>query len=472
MGDRAARAHPLDGSLADCASEIRAGRVSPVELAEAALDRCAKLGPVLGCFVTFTPDRALADARKAEEDLRHARHRGPLHGIPFGLKDNIDTAGIRTTWGSDLYAQRVPERDATVVSRLASAGGVLVGKLALTELAMGVSDPHSSISDACRNPWSTAHWAGGSSGGPAAAVAARLVPFALGTDTTGSLLVPAAFCGVTGHRPTYGVLSRAGVLPYAFSLDRVGVLARSALDCATVLSCLAGRDPADASSVDAPFGLPAVEPARARGLRAAVLDLLPGDPAPPEISVLYDEALAVLREAGIELQRAVLPQLPFGDVLHVIMEAEAEIAFDDAIASGGISELRDPFHRGRPWTSLEGRPSDYVRAQVVRAELQRAMREFLREFDLVISPNGTRPPLVDERLRATVGGDPMNVAGTLLGLPATAVPIGNAGPRRLPVSLTVTGRPLEDARVLAAAASYQSRTTWHLQRPPLAHASG
>jgi aspartyl-tRNA(Asn)/glutamyl-tRNA(Gln) amidotransferase subunit A len=457
-------ADALDRSLLECAALIHARRLSPVALAEASLERIQRVGSRLACFVTVTPDVALREAQAAEDDLRRGHYRGPLHGIPFGLKDNIDTKGIGTTWGSRLYANRVPNDDAVVVQRLRRAGAVLVGKLALTELAMGVSDAHSSISGACRNPWDTSRWAGGSSSGPAAAVAARLVGFAVGSATNGSIVGPAILCGVPAFRPTYGAVPRTGVLPFAFSLDKIGPFARTAQDCAAVLASVAGRDPRDPSSVRPPPGLHDVHASSVGQLRAAVLE--PPPDASLDVQVLYQGALRVLGDAGVRLEQGSLPDLPWQSVASVITEAEADVAFDDLVRSGHAPELADPFHRGKGWYSLPGRPSDYVRAQVIRAEMQRAMRDFFARYDLVVSVPSAIPPLVDEPIPAT-GGEPMTTVGNLLGLPAAAVPMGFTPPGKLPAGFIMTGPAMADARVLATAALYQSRTTWHLERPPI-----
>jgi aspartyl-tRNA(Asn)/glutamyl-tRNA(Gln) amidotransferase subunit A len=455
----------LDVPLLECARGIHGGAVSPVALAEAALERIERVGPTLNCFVTITADVALREAREAERELRRGRHLGPLHGIPYGLKDNIDTAGIRTTWGARPYADRVPERDATVVERLRSAGAVHVGKLALTELAGGFNPrwAHASINGACRNPWDRSRSAGGSSSGAAAAVAARLVFFALGTESLGSLMNPAAYCGVTALRPTYGAVSKHGVLPFAHTLDKVGPMCRTALDCGAVLASLAVPDPLDPVSIPSPPGLHHVDPAAAVGLRAAALDLPTTFPVPPEIDVFYEEAIDAFRAAGIRVEPAAIPALPWREVGDLIAMAETELAFEDLIRSGRTRELVDP---NRP-REVPGSAADYVRAMAVRGEMQRQMHEFFRKYDLILSANNPiLPPPLDQPIPA-MGGDAMRYAGNLLGLPAAAVPIGFAQPGKLPVGLSIVGRPMEDARVLAAAALYQSRTRWHLEHPPV-----
>jgi aspartyl-tRNA(Asn)/glutamyl-tRNA(Gln) amidotransferase subunit A len=283
----------------------------------------------------------------------------------------------------------------------------------------------------------------------------------------GSIVGPSVMCGLTALRPTYGVVSRAGVLPYAFSFDKAGPLCRTAQDCAAVVACLAGHDPADASTVAAPHGLAEVSPHSAIGLRAAVMDFPDGVPVPLELQVYFGQALDVLTAAGVKVERAALPDLPWQDVAHVIVEAEGDVAFEDLVRSGHAPDLEDPLHHGKPWYSLPGRPSDYVRAQTIRAHMQRVMmRDFFKAYDLVISAYPALAPPVDEPL-PQVGGDLLNIAGNVLGLPVVTVPMGFAPPGKLPVGFVIAGRPMEDAKVLAAAALFQSRTWWHRERPPI-----
>ncbi len=456
----------LDLPLLEMAHAIRSRSVTSAALTEAALTRIARIGPALNCFVTVVPDVAREAARSADRELREGVHRGPLHGIPCALKDNIDTAGIRTTWGAIPYANRVPAEDATVVRHLKGAGAVIVGKLSLTEFAMG-GPPQAALNGPCRNPWDTSRWTGGSSSGPAAAVSARLVAFALGTDTMGSLLNPAAFCGVTAFRPTYGSVSRAGVLPLAFTLDKVGPMCRTALDCAQVLAVIAGRDPQDPAVVHLPAGIVPVRPGAAAALRVGVLRVPPYSPVRQDVVRFYDDALATLASAGLALGPAAVEDLPWAEVAAVIVGAEVEVALEDLIRSGAIRERADPALRGRDFPVLEGRPSDYVKAMAIRAEMQEAVQHMFRDFDLLVWPNSpVLPPRLDEPV-GPLGGNRMRVASSLAGLPTAAVPMGFVEPEHLPMGLAIAGPPFEDARVLDAAALYQSKTRFHLARPPI-----
>ena len=394
-----------------------------------------------------------------------------MHGVPYGLKDLLDTSGIRTTFGAAPFADRVPERDATVARRLAEAGAVLLGKLSMIELAGGLEyhTGEAALNGPCRTPWDLARWAGGSSSGSGAAVAAGLVPFAIGSETWGSITCPAAFCGVTGLRPTYGVLSRAGAMALSYSMDKLGPMARSAEDCALVLRSLAGPDPRDPSSIAAPPGLARIRPELPAGLRVGVLDL----PEKPKVSAgvrkAFAEAQAVFRAAGALLEPARLPDLPFEPVASLVISAEGASAFEELIATGRTRLLADRSHAKRkPEDYLpKANAADYVRAMRVRGVMQRALARFFARHDLVLAPNLPYPPprveeVFDELLSAP---DPLGAAGNLAGLPAVAMPMGLVD--GLPASVQLVAPPLEEARLLSAAALFQARTAHHRARPPL-----
>jgi aspartyl-tRNA(Asn)/glutamyl-tRNA(Gln) amidotransferase subunit A len=462
----------LFAGVAALSERIRARSLSPVDLVEACLARVEAAAPRLACFVTVTADRARAEARAAEAEIAAGRWRGPLHGVPYGLKDVVDTRGVRTTFGARPYADRVPERDATVAARLVEAGAVLVGKLSTVELggALGYRSAAAALNGACRTPWDVARWAGGSSSGPASAVAAGLVPFAIGSETWGSLTCPAAFCGVTALRPTYGVLSRHGVMAVAYTLDKLGPVARSAEDCAVVLDVLAGADPRDPGSIPPPPGVARVRAAVPRGLRVGVLPFPGGrEPAPlPGAAEAFLAAQALLATAGALVEPAALPELPYEEIASILLEAEAANAFEELVSSGRTRELSDPSHRTR--TPAEYAPratsADYVRASRLRAEVQRALARFFERHDLLLAPNlPFAPPRVEEPLGPLFAlRDPLGAAGNLAGLPAVALPMGFSG--GLPLSLQLVAPPLEEARLLAAAMAFQARTSHHLQRPP------
>jgi aspartyl-tRNA(Asn)/glutamyl-tRNA(Gln) amidotransferase subunit A len=461
----------LFSGVAALSRRIRARELSPVELTEAFLARVEEHAARLGCFVTVTADRARAEAHRAEEELHAGRWRGPLHGIPYGLKDLVDTKDVKTTFGARPYAERVPERDATVATRLAQAGAVLLGKLAMVELAggLGYHTGEASLTGPCRTPWDLARWSGGSSSGSGSAVAAGLVAFAIGSETWGSITCPAAFCGVTGLRPTYGVVSRYGAMALSYTLDKLGPMARTAHDCALVLDAIAGPDPRDPTSIAPPPGIGRVRAEVAKGLRVAVL----GFPERPEPLARarehYAAAQEVLREAGALLEPAALPELPYEPLASLLIEAEGATALEDLIRGGRTRELADASHRTkRPADYLpKANAADYVRAMRLRGEVQRALARFFLRFDLVLAPNlPFAPPRVEENFDALFASpDPLGAAGNLAGLPAAALPMGFSG--GLPVSMQIVGPPLEETRVLSVAALFQSRTEHHLARPSL-----
>ena len=463
----------LYAGVAALSEKLRTRELSPVALTESVLARLQRLGPRLGAVITLTAEKALEQARAAEAELARGAWRGPLHGMPYGLKDLIDTKGIPTTWGARPFAGRVPTEDATVVTRLDAAGAVLCAKLSMIELAggLGYHTGEASLFGPCRTPWDLTRWAGGSSSGSASAVAAGLVPFAIGSETWGSITCPAAFCGVTGLRPTYGVLSRFGAMPLSFTLDKLGPLARSAIDCGLVLSALAGEDPRDPSSIQAPPALPRVRAELTPGLRVAVLGFeeVPAALILPGTVAAFERVKGLLGEGGALLEPATLPALPWEPLAQLFLEAEAASAFEELIRSGRTRELADRSHRTRSPEDYLPRASsaDYVRAMRVRGEAQRAMARFFERYDLLLAPNlPVAPHRVEENFDAALDfPDPLGAAGNVCGLPALALPMGLV--EGLPISLQLVGPPLAEARLLSTGAWLQRRTDYHLSRPPL-----
>ena len=314
---------------------LRQGKVTSVQLTEESLARLESLGPKLGALVTLMRDSALAEARARDAEAKAGRWRGPLHGIPYGAKDLLATRGVPTTWGAAPYRQQVFDFDATVIGRLREAGAVLVAKLAMVELAggMGYNNPDASFTGPGRSPWNPAHWSGGSSSGSGAATAAGLVPFAIGSETSGSILTPATFCGLSGLRPTYGLVSRHGAMALCWTLDKLGPMCRTADDCALVLMAMAGADPADPTTVAGGFRyapVPAARRARIGVLKNATAR------AQPEVQANFEASVAVLRtfadvEDGVEF-----PDYPYGPAVGIIVDAEGSAAFRSLIEGGGL----------------------------------------------------------------------------------------------------------------------------------------
>ena len=462
-------------SIREIGAHLRAKRISAVDLAEMSLRRLETIGPRLGAVVTVTRERALAQAHRANQELLAGKDRGPLHGIPCGVKDLLATKGIPTTWGAEPLREQVFDFDATVVRRLEEAGAVLVAKLAMVELAggLGYNNPDASFTGPGRTPWNPDHWSGGSSSGSGAAVAAGLVPFAIGSETSGSILSPAACCGVTGLRPTYGLVSRHGAMALAWTLDKLGPLARSADDCALVLSAIAGPDPEDPTT-GAGFShrdKPAKRGRPGQRFRIGVLRHATAD-TDPDVEARFRETLSTLRDVADLEDDVALPDLPYREAVGVIIDAEGGAAFRDLIESGRVKQLRDPADRVGGYAMLMTRAADYVDAMRVRVAVRRDLDALLSRYDAVVAParNRLAPPIGRDfdgpATPAPEAPRPPAVtqAGNLAGLPAIAMPIG-FGRDRLPVSIQLLGRAHSEETLVAVADAYQEMTNWHRQRP-------
>jgi len=456
-----------DLPVTEIAERLRTRKASSLELTEAYLERIAKDSGRFNAFETVTADLARREARAADAAIRAGKYRGPLHGVPYGAKDLFDTAGIRTAWGATPTRNRVPARDATVIRKLREAGAVLLGKLAMVEFAggLGYRWPDASASGPGRNPWNPERWTGGSSSGSGAAVAGSLVGFALGTETWGSILCPAAFCGITGLRPTYGRVSRAGGMVCADSFDKVGPLAHSAADCRLVLGGIAGADPDDPSAADEPLDFVNAKPIP-RGLRAAVIPLDFSKAGEPEVKRAFDEALVVMRSLGVHTEVAALPDFPAAEVSGLLITAEALSSFESFYRDGSVKQLRDPYapHQMEIGAAMTG--ADVMKAWRLRALLQRKMRDFFGRYDVILAPNfmSVAPP-VDRDLYETLPyGDPVGAVGNACGLPSLALPSGT-GRDKLPVGFQIMGPPWSEGLLLDLGEGYQAKTRHHLARP-------
>jgi aspartyl-tRNA(Asn)/glutamyl-tRNA(Gln) amidotransferase subunit A len=461
-------ADPVFTPLRRLAEQIRSRALSPVTLAEAFLARLGRLGPRYNAVVTLTPERALGEARRAEAEIAAGRYRGPLHGIPYGAKDLLATAGIPTTWGAAPLRQQVFAEDATVIRRLGQAGAVLCAKLAMVELAggMGYRQPDASFTGPGVNPWRADAWSGGSSSGSGSAVAAGLVPFALGSETWGSILGPATYCGITGLRPTYGRVSRHGAMALSWTLDKLGPLALSAEDCGLVLEAIAGPDPADPSAADRPFVLDA-SPVDGRRFRFGVLRGATAG-CSPGVREAFERSLAVLGQMG-SVEEVPFPEGPWEEMTRTILQAEAQSAFEEWIETGRLAALTAPEDRCSAYAREAILARDYLRALRLRGVAARELDRVLAPLDALVAPG--RPleaPPLDAEFRSAVGGglpDLMGALGNAAGLPAVAVPNG-AGEGGLPTGLQFMGRAWEENRILAAARAWQARTDWHRRHPP------
>ena len=449
-------------------------------LAETVLERLTTLGPLYNAVVTVMRERALDAARRAEREIAGGRYRGPLHGIPYGAKDLLATGdGVPTTWGAAPLRAQTFDRDAAVIRRLEEAGAVLCAKLAMVELAggMGYRQPRASFTGPGISPWGPEAWSGGSSSGSASAVAAGLVPFAIGSETWGSILSPAANCGVTGLRPTLGRVSRQGAMALSWSLDKIGPLGLTADDCGLVLQAIAGPDPEDPSTLDRPFRYDADDDAAgggaapgpdrpARRFRFGVVRGVP-DVADPDVRASFEASLGVLCEIG-SVEDVDLPDLPYEAITRTILFAEAASAFEGLVTSGAITGLTAPEDRYQAYARDAILAKDYLRALRLRGVVAREVARVLAGLDALVAPGRIKVATrVDEEFRSAFRGtarDVMGAVGNVAGLPAIALPNG-FGQRGLPTSLQLVGRAWGENTILAAARAYQARTDWHRRHP-------
>ncbi len=462
---------------------LRTGKLTSVALTESYLQRSHKLGPELHAYVTITGKLALEQARKADEELRAGHDRGPLHGIPYAAKDLVAVPDYPTTWGAKPYAHRVINATATVIRRLEKAGAVLIGKAAMIELAggLGYRSPAASFTGAAINPWNKNYWTCGSSSGPGAIVAAAMAAFAIGSETNGSILCPSSSCGVAGLRPTYGRVSRHGAMALAYTMDKLGPLARSAGDIGLILAAISGHDPNDPTSLpqaQARFLASSVERRMRKPLRIGWLSQ-PWRSDTAEVAAAISKAMDVMRKHGATVEETDLPEGPWEQTGGVTVQAEAATAFANLIRSGKVAELADPNDRIGGYVREEVRAADYLRAQRVRRILEKKMRELYSKFDVIAAPGtgGTAPPLhphpeeEHRRRRAFAKRPPERssptTVGNLCGLPAIAVPCGFSRKEGLPIGLQFMGPALGESSVLATAVLYQRHTDWHKRRPPI-----
>jgi aspartyl-tRNA(Asn)/glutamyl-tRNA(Gln) amidotransferase subunit A len=454
-------------SISELGQMYRSKILSPVEATRAVLERIHRLDGRLNAFITVLDEQAMAQARQAEAELSAGRDRGPLHGIPVSLKDLIDTAGIRTTAGSRIWRDRLPDRSATVAERLERAGTILLGKCNLLEFAYGIVHPDYGQ---CNNPWDTQRTSGGSSSGSASSVAAGMGWGSIGTDTGGSIRIPASYCGVAGFKPTYGRVSRHGIFPLSWSLDHAGTLARTVEDTAILLQAIAGRDPLDPNSSNAPVpnyrsGLDG----NVKGLRLGVLEQhMTGSDLHPGVAEAAWKAVAELEKAGMTVKKINLPSI-----------AQADAAMLLAILPESTL-VHEKWLRERPQDYAEMTrqqlelgtlvpATDYVRAQQYRSRLLGELLAAFQDVDVLVSPTvAWEAPQEDPTVAAGEGATEARRTGpfNLTGLPSLSLPCG-FGKDGLPLGLQVTGVLFAESMVLRVAYAYEQRSGWFRYHPPL-----
>ena len=457
-----------DQSIAELSNLITTRKLSPVELVEALIQRVEQYDGQTHAFITRTFDLARQQARQAEGEIAAGRVRGPLHGVPFGLKDIYDTKGILTSAHSRVFIDRIPDADATATAKLSEAGAVLMGKLATHEMAH--AGPSFDLPwPPARNPWNLTHFTGGSSTGSGAAVAAGLVPMALGSDTGGSIRGPASLCGVVGLMPTFGLVSRAGVITNSYTFDHCGPLARTVEDCALVLQALAGFDPKDAGSLRRP--IPQYREALRRDLRGLKIGVLRHHweddlPASEDVQNAMDGALDVLRRLGAELEECrVRPLGSYYDVKIIIAESEIfSVHQKDLIARPG--QFGADF-RARALPAVLFSANDYVQATREHRRMMVEMEPLYARFDAFVTAGmGEAPRLSDYRSVSFWQKPSLLTAWNVTGQPVLALPNG-FGRSGLPLGMQILGRPFGEETILRVGHAYEQATEWHARRPAL-----
>jgi len=455
---------------------LKARKFSAVELARAFCDRLEKFGPRYNALALSLREQAVRQAKDVDGDLKRERFRGSLQGIPYGAKDLLAVAGHPTTWGARPYAGQVFDYDATAIQKLRKAGALLTGKLSMVELAGGggYRFAAASLQGAGLNPWDRSRWSGGSSSGAGSAVAAGLVTFGLGSETSGSILTPAAYCGVTGLRPTYGLVSRYGAMALSWTMDKIGPMCRSAEDCGLVLQAISGGDSKDPASAGKSFFYApqyAPKPGQVRAGWAPV-DFFeaPEESARPA----FKQAVEAVRALGVLMVEARLPDLPYGLVTGTVIAAEGSAIFEPLIASGQVDQLADQKQIAGLRAGLEIAAKDYLKAMRVRTEIQQAFRKLFTQVDILVAParlgpaskldepldaSPDRPMPKDQGLRALIP------AGNAAGLPALCLPCGFAD--GLPLAIQLVGRPFGENLLLSLGRQFQSQTDWHRRRPKM-----
>ena len=459
-------------SVAQLGQLIQSKQVSPVEVAQAFLARLEGLQPTLNSYITLVEEESLGAARQAEKEIQGGTYRGPFHGIPVGLKDLYNTKGIRTTSGSAIFKDYVPDADCAILERFKAAGTYVIAKMNMTEFAFDPTGGNFHYGPA-RNPWNTECMTGGSSSGSGAAVASGQCPVAMGSDTGGSIRIPAALCGVVGHKPTYGLISRYGVTPLSWSLDHVGPLTRTVEDAALTLNVLAGHDPRDPASAKGP--VPDYTEAldgRVKGLRLGMPKEYIWDAVDPEVESAVKKAIAQLEELGATVHEVSIPHLrvvPF--ILGILITADAAAFHADMVRDRGAEY--DPVIRLRMEQGLFITSVDYLKAQRARALVNLEFRQALSQVDLLVTPTIpiTAPKYGEVNVNLGATSRPVRDAITrftrlfnISGFPTISVPCGFSS-EGLPIGLQLAGRPFEDANVLKVAHAYEQASEWHTRRP-------
>ena len=457
-------------SVVQLSELIKDRTVSPVEAVEAYLDRIDILNSKLFAYLTITRDEALKAARESEQALGRGEYLGPLHGIPVAVKDQINTAGIRTTTGTPIFGDFVPQEDATVIAKLKSAGAILLGKLNMTEFG---TTSLSHAFDTARNPWDPERFTGGSSSGSGGATAAFMCATSLGEDTGGSVRGPAAWCGLVGLRPTWGRVSRNGLRPGMWSMDTVGPLSRTVEDCALTLQAIAGHDPRDSYTWDVPVpDYRAALDGDLAGKRIGIVtELVNSDGVEPETQSAVSQAANLLVELGAHVEEISIPLTSHANTISSVLRVEAPTNYRELIRN----RLREINHDNRisylTWSLTPALA--YYKALKLRALLRQQIIETLTGFDVLLmptmgiaAPKIEPDPIIDSKENSSRNRAGMTTSFSLASCPAVSINCGFTS-NNLPIGLQIGGRPFEEQTVLNVAYAYEQATEWHKRRPPV-----
>jgi aspartyl-tRNA(Asn)/glutamyl-tRNA(Gln) amidotransferase subunit A len=461
-------------TIGKLSSLIQNKNVSPVEITQAILERISKLNPKVNAYITVLEDQAMEKARIAEKDIMEGNYKGPMHGIPVAVKDNMEAKGFKTTCASKVRENHISTFDATVVDRLQQAGAILVGKLNMHEFAIGATSTDSHYGPV-RNPWDTSRISGGSSGGSAAATGASIALGTLGSDTRGSGRIPASLCGTVGLKPTYGLASNYGITPVAWSLDHPAPMTRTVEDAAIMLQAIAGYDPNDPSTVDIPL------PNYRAAIRKEIKGLRLGFPTnfffheiDPEVEKTVKETLKVFKDLGASIEEVAIPKIELVPVAGSFISPAEQFAYHE-------TSVKNHFHdysanvRERILTGSVMLAADYIKSQQFRNLLRRDVHRTLEGFDALLTPTTavTAPEVGSGTVN--IGGQEKNVLKllslftapwNLTGQPAISVPCG-FGPNKMPIGLQIVGKSFNDGMIIRVANAYEANTSWHEKRPEL-----
>jgi aspartyl-tRNA(Asn)/glutamyl-tRNA(Gln) amidotransferase subunit A len=458
--------------VSELSKQIAGKKITAVELAQAYLERAETLNEKLASIVTMTREHAMRQAAEADQEIKRGRIRGPLHGIPYGVKDLLDTRGIRTTWGSIIFKDRVPDRNATVIEKLNAAGAVLIAKLSMSEFAGGST--RSNLLPFPHNPWKLDRSTSGSSSGSGASTAAAMVGFSIGSETGGSIVGPAASNGVAGMRPTYGRVSRFGCMTLAWSLDKIGPLCRSALDVGLVLEAIAGHDPKDPTSGSTPFRFRR-DPGRVSGRK---LGMVRHEFNLPSVGnqLVFDKAIDVLKQLGFQLEDVTLPERPYAEVYNLTSNTEGGTFFKALFNDKRIEGMYSADRRA-DWLAASMLPaSDYLTAQRIRQMIRMESDELLSKYTAIIAPTSANGaglieprsnPQPDRTAPANRNRGPaaaLTRIGNLAGLPGVSIPCGFDS-EGMPLAIHIVGKAWDDQAVLDVAMAFQKETDFHTKRP-------